>query len=189
MTEAGRSSATPHRVRGGIKVRHAMQRKNELKVEIWSIDRILPYEKNPRIIPQSAVEKLATSIKLYGWRQPIVVDKKGVIIAGHTRRLAAMRLGLTEAPVHIAADMSTADAKAYRLADNRVADETRWDVAGLAAELKDLAGLDLNLLDLGFDPIELPTSEPEPIEIAGDEVKPLDVVSSRICPHCGGSLP
>lgn len=189
MTETGRIPATPHRARGGIKVRHAMQRKSELKVEFWPLDAVKPYEKNPRIVPQSAVEKLATSIKLYGWRQPIVVDKNGVIIAGHTRRLAAMHLGLAEVPVHVAKDMSEAEARAYRLADNRVADETRWDMNVLAEELKGLAAIDMNLIDLGFDPIELPTDPPVPSEITSDDVLPLDEVSARVCPHCGGQLP
>ncbi len=188
MTEAGRTSATPHRARGGLKVCHAMQKKSELKIEIWSVGRVQPYTGNPRIIPQSAVEKVAASIREFGWRLPIVVDKAGVIIAGHVRRLAALHLKLTDVPVHVAKDMTPAAIRAYRLADNRVADEARWDMSALAVELGALKALDVNLLDLGFDPIELPTDPPEPEEVKEADVQPLDVVSSRTCPHCGGIL-
>jgi ParB-like chromosome segregation protein Spo0J len=102
-----------------------MQRKSELRVEFRPISEITPYEGNPRVIPQSAVEKVAASIRQFGWQQPIVVDKAGVIVAGHTRRLAALHLGLKAVPVHVADDLSPDQIAAYRLADNRVADETR----------------------------------------------------------------
>lgn len=123
-------------------------------VEMWAIDRPKPYEKNPRKIPQKAIDKVADAIKAFGFRQPVVVDRAGVIIVGHTRLLAAKKLGLKEVPVHVA-DLDEVQARAYRLADNRVAQETDWldDVLGdeLAA-LKDL-GFDLDLT--GFDEREL----------------------------------
>jgi ParB-like chromosome segregation protein Spo0J len=79
-----------------------------MKIEIWSLDRIRPYEKNARKIPQRAVDKVAASLQEYGWQQPIVVDKHGVIVVGHVRRLGALQLGWTEAPVHVALNLTAA---------------------------------------------------------------------------------
>ncbi len=75
-----------------------------MKVEMWALDRIKPYEKNPRI-NDKAVDAVAKSIQTYGMRQPIVVDAESVIIVGHTRWKAAKKLGLAEVPVHVAIDM------------------------------------------------------------------------------------
>ena len=78
-----------------------------MEIEFWPIDRPVPYAKNPRKIPQSAIDKVAASIKEFGWRQSIVVDAEGVIVVGHTRLLAARKLGLLEVPVHVAAAATT----------------------------------------------------------------------------------
>jgi DNA modification methylase len=128
-----------------------------MNVETWAIDRIIPYARNPRKNDGAATDKVAASIKEFGWRQPIVVDGEGVIIAGDTRYKAARKLGLTEAPVHIAAGLSAAQIKAYRITDNRVGEEAEWDLPLLSLELDDLtlAGFDLGLT--GFDPSELDT--------------------------------
>jgi hypothetical protein len=80
----------------------------EMKVEIWPIENLIPYARNPRHIPQSAVNKVAASIREFGFRQPIVVDQKGVIIVGHVRLLAAQQLELTEVPVHVATEFTPA---------------------------------------------------------------------------------
>jgi len=77
-----------------------------MEIELWSTDRPVPYSKNPRKIPQSAIDKVAASIKEFGWRQSIVVNAEGVIVVGHTRLLAARKLGLLEVPVHVAADLT-----------------------------------------------------------------------------------
>jgi ParB-like chromosome segregation protein Spo0J len=77
-----------------------------MEIEFWPIERPVPYAKNPRKIPQSAIDKVAASIKEFGWRQSIVVDAEGVIVVGHTRLLAARQLGLLEVPVHVAADLT-----------------------------------------------------------------------------------
>ena len=117
----------------------------------WPIERPIPYEKNPRLVPQRAIEKVAASLAEYGWRQPIVVDKDDVIIVGHTRLLAAKKLGLARVPVHIAADLSAEQARAYRLADNRSGEETRWDLELLPTEIAGLAESGYDLDALGFD--------------------------------------
>jgi len=98
-----------------------------------------PYERNPRKIPEQAVDAVAESIKRYGFRQPIVVDENLVIIAGHTRWLAARKLGLETVPVVIA-DLDEARARAYRIADNRTHQFTEWDTVMLAEELERLGG-------------------------------------------------
>jgi len=126
-----------------------------MKIEIWPIDRPKPYAKNPRIITDAAIEKVASSIRAFGFRQPLVVDHKGTIIVGHKRFLAAKRLRLTEIPVTIADNLSLAEIKSYRIADNRVADETDWDASLLADELSSLQDLDFPLDITGFDLTEL----------------------------------
>lgn len=93
-------------------------------VELWPIDKVIPYARNARTLSATAVDKVAASIQEFGFRQPIVVDTKGVIVVGHTRLKGAQKLGLTEVPVHVAKDLNPAQIKAYRLADNRTNQET-----------------------------------------------------------------
>lgn len=126
-----------------------------VETESWPIDRPQPYERNPRKISEAAVAKVAESIRLFGWRQPIVVDEAGVILIGHVRHRAARQLGLAEVPVHIARGLSPAQAKALRLADNRTGEESDWAEDLLRIELDDLKGLDFDLDGLGFDASEL----------------------------------
>lgn len=125
-----------------------------MKVSWVETAKVTPYERNPRKNLQ-AVAKVAASIREYGWRQPIVVDEAMVVLAGHTRLLAAKQLGERKVPVHIAEGLSAAQAKAYRLADNRVAEEAEWDTDLLRLELHDLESLGAPLAPLGFDDKEL----------------------------------
>jgi ParB-like chromosome segregation protein Spo0J len=127
-----------------------------MTIQLWPIDSLIPYARNARTIPTAAIDKVAASIKEFGWRQPIVVDAERVIIAGHTRLQAARRLGLTEVPVHVADNLTPAQVKAYRLMDNRSRDETSWDYALLGIELRDLEDLGFGDLELtGFDQNEI----------------------------------
>jgi len=128
--------------------------KKRLELTWLPIESVTPYASNPRLMTDSAVVKVAASIKAFGWKQPIVVDEEGVIVVGHTRYAGALRLGLTEVPCVIADDLTPAEAKAYRLADNRTAQETSWDYALLNLELGDIAS-DLDLTVTGFDDWEL----------------------------------
>jgi len=121
-----------------------------VKVELKNIESIRPYEQNPRLNDQ-AVEAVAKSLREFGFRQPIVVDTEGVIIVGHTRWKAAQKLGLQKVPVHVAKDLSPAQVKAYRLADNQTATLAEWNYDLLPLELKDLQGMDFDLSLLGFD--------------------------------------
>lgn len=128
-----------------------MRNLKDLKQEIVyvPIDEITPYENNPRDNDEAS-EKLADVIKQFGFRSPIYVDADGVIINGHTRLKAAMMLGYKEVPVVYADDLTEAEVKAFRIADNRVAEFSDWDVDLLLEELKDLSD-DFTPEDLGFD--------------------------------------
>jgi DNA modification methylase len=125
-----------------------------MKVELRKVTDIKPYEHNPRE-NDGAVEAVARSIREYGFRQPIVVDAEGVIVVGHTRWKAAQKLGLEMVPVHVATDLTPAQVRAYRIADNKVADLATWDMELLPIELSELRGMDVDLELLGFSSAEL----------------------------------
>lgn len=115
-----------------------------------SINKIKPYEKNPRKNDE-AVKYVANSIKEFGFKVPIVIDKNYVIVAGHTRYKASLELGLNEVPCLIADDLSDEQIKAFRLADNKVSEKAEWDFSLLDEELGDLLDLDFKMDDFGFD--------------------------------------
>ena len=117
-----------------------------------AIDSIRPYEKNPRD-NQRSIDKVAKSIQDFGFLQPIVCDADGVILAGHTRYAAAKKLGLTQVPVLYASDLSPTQAKAYRLADNKVGEESRWMTDFLVGEIETISDADMaiDMCAFGFD--------------------------------------
>ncbi|MFH0910452.1 MAG: ParB N-terminal domain-containing protein, partial [Planctomycetota bacterium] len=125
-----------------------------MKTEMRSIESVKPYDKNPRK-NDGAVDAVANSIREFGFRVPIVVDEQGVIVAGHTRLLAAQKLGLKEVPVHVAVGLTPEQIKAYRLADNKLHELSTWDYDLLPIELSDLRGMDVDLELLGFSSEEL----------------------------------
>ena len=118
------------------------------------LSEIHPYEKNPRF-NDDAVEAVANSIKEFGFRSPIVVDKDHVIICGHTRFKAAQSLGLEEVPVVIAADLTPEQVQAYRIADNKTGEIAEWNYDLLPLEIKELQEVNFDLSLLGFDTEEL----------------------------------
>jgi ParB-like chromosome segregation protein Spo0J len=103
-------------------------------VEMRPISSIRPYANNPRR-NDHAIDAVATSITKFGCRQPIVVDEEGVIIVGHTRYKAALKLGMIEVPVHVAVGLSPGKAQEYRLADNQTVTHSQWDEERLLMEL------------------------------------------------------
>ncbi|HEY7425617.1 MAG TPA: DNA modification methylase [Gemmataceae bacterium] len=125
-----------------------------MHVEMRPITSIKPYENNPRQ-NDAGVDAVAASIREFGFRQPIVVDEEGVIIVGHTRYKAALKLGLEEVPVHVAIGLSPAQAKAYRIADNQTATISQWDEDKLPIELAQLQEMDFDLNLTGFSTDEL----------------------------------
>lgn len=125
-----------------------------MHIELRPLNEIRPYDKNPRV-NDGAVEPVMASLKEFGFRQPIVVDGDGVIVCGHTRYKAAQRLGLSQVPVHVATDLTPAQIKAYRVADNQTASLAEWDFDLLPLELADLRGMEFDLDLLGFGADEL----------------------------------
>ena len=123
-----------------------------LNVKMMPIEDVVPYEKNPRLNDQ-AVDAVASSIREFGFKVPIVVDSKGVVVSGHTRLKAAKKLGLAEVPVIVADDLDDTKIKAFRLADNKVAELAEWDESLLIKELEELDDLnyDMGQFDFEFD--------------------------------------
>lgn len=126
------------------------------------LDEIKPYEKNPRN-NDNAVDAVAASIREFGFKVPIIIDKDNVIVAGHTRYKAAQKLGLKKVPCIKADDLNEEQIKAFRLADNKVAEQATWDFDLLNDEL---LGITMDMEQFGFD---LPEEEEE-MEIVEDEV-------------------
>lgn len=123
-----------------------------MNIQQIEINKVKPYQNNPR--KNQAVAKVAQSIKDFGFQQPIVVDKDMVVIVGHTRLLGAKKLGLEHVPVVIA-DLDDAKTKAYRIADNRVNEDSGWDNGLLQDELNKLLDYDIDLSMTGFTNDEL----------------------------------
>ena len=113
--------------------------------------------RNARLISDESVAAVAHSIEQFGFRQPIVVEPSGEIVAGHTRHRAALHLGFKQVWVELADDLSPAQLRAYRLVDNRTGELTGWDVDKLATELDGLADEEAAFADMlaGFDPEEI----------------------------------
>ena len=120
---------------------------DKLKIVYKKISDLTPYENNPRL-NDGAVDAVAKSIEEFGFKVPIVIDKDGVIVAGHTRLKAAKQLHIDEVPCIIADDLSDEELKAFRLADNKVSELAEWDWNKLDAELTDI---DFDMSDFGFD--------------------------------------
>lgn len=121
------------------------------RVERRPIAELVPYARNARTHSAEQVEQIAASMREWGWTNPVLVDERGGIIAGHGRIMAAQKLGYTEAPVMVAEGWTEAQKRAYVLADNQLAQNAGWDAAILAVELDDLRDLKFDLDLIGFD--------------------------------------
>ena len=121
-----------------------------MEIKDLKITDLKPYEKNPRM-NDNAVPYVANSIKEFGFKVPIIIDKKNVIVAGHTRYKAAQQLGLETVPCIIADDLTPKQIKAFRLADNKTAEKAEWDTEFLSDELKEL--LDVDMGAFGFEDV------------------------------------
>jgi len=125
-----------------------------MDIQEIEIDKLIPYHNNPR--KNQDVDKVASSLSEFGFQQPIVVDKKMVVIVGHTRLLGAKKLGMKKVPV-LVADLSEAKARGYRIADNRIAEDANWDYDLLKLEIDLLKEINFNINELGFEEQELET--------------------------------
>lgn len=123
---------------------------SKLEIVYVSIDKIKPYKNNPRN-NKKAIDKVAKSIREYGFKVPCVLDSNFVLITGHTRYEAAKKIGMKKIPCIIADDLSTAKANAFRIADNKVAEYSTWDMEKLKEELSKIQLEDIEFDEMGFD--------------------------------------
>ena len=138
---------------------------------------LTPYRNNPRK-NDAAVDKVAASIVEFGFKVPVVIDKNGIIVAGHTRYKAAQSLGMSEIPCIVADDLTEEQIKAFRLADNKVGEFAEWDFDLLADELQDISDIDMSELedlqnmdfDISLTGFEMPEINVEDAEIIEDDV-------------------
>lgn len=157
----------------------------KLKIEYMDIEKLIPYINNPRI-NDNAVDIVAASIKEFGFKNPILIDRENVIIAGHTRLKAAKKLGLKEVPVIRVEDLTDKQIKAFRIADNKTVEFAEWDMELLELELEELEDIFTGFseeekevifnasnvdIDSFFEDAEETNKEKEEKEIQ--------------CPHCG----
>ena len=122
------------------------------KVKEIEVEKLIPYVNNPKEHPENQIDKIASSIKNFGFTVPIIVDGANEVIAGHGRLMAAKKLGLTKVPCIVRDDLTEAQVRAFRIADNKVA-ESSWDYELLAVELETFELEELELT--GFDKEEL----------------------------------
>lgn len=137
---------------------------NEMRIDYVDPEVLIPYEKNAKKHPEEQVDQIANSIREFGFRQPIVIDSRSVVVIGHGRLAAALKLGLEKVPVVRADDLTEAQIKALRLADNKT-NESEWDFTALEQELDELS-VDFDMSDFGFDAFQV---EEEPQEAQEDD--------------------
>jgi site-specific DNA-methyltransferase (adenine-specific) len=157
-----------------------------MKIINKSIEEIREYENNPRN-NDDAVGAVAESIQIYGFRVPLVIDRNGVIVTGHTRYKAAQKLGLTEVPCIVADDLTDEQIRAFRLADNMVAEKAEWDMTLLLGELQEI-NLDSGLT--GFEDYEIenilnPFDESDADDFFEDAEQKEKEPKMVQCPCCG----
>lgn len=147
-----------------------------------NLNELTPYENNPRDNDE-AVQYVAASIREFGFKVPIVIDKDGVIVAGHTRYKAAQELGLETVPCIVADDLSPEQVRAFRLADNKTGEMAGWNYEMLELELE---AIDINMAEFGFDFDVFHDNDDELDE------KPMgfkefgeDLETAHVCPRCG----
>jgi len=150
-----------------------------MNIETRKTSELIPYEKNPRQ-NQAAIGPVAASIRDFGFKVPIVIDKDNVIVAGHTRLAAAKQLGMTEVPVIVADDLTPAQIKAFRLADNKTAEMADWDFNLLDDEL---AEIDFDMTEYGFENTDFDWDDVADISREGYNEPEHERLR---CPMCGG---
>lgn len=143
----------------------------KIKIVTKKIKDITPYWNNPRK-NEKAIDAVMYSIEEFGFKNPIIIDKEGVIISGHTRRLAAIKLGMKEVPCIVGDHLTESQVKAFRLADNRVSEIATWDDDLLKEEMKNVLDMDLDIY--GFD-----------IGTVEDIMQEETGIKTHKCPKCG----
>jgi ParB-like chromosome segregation protein Spo0J len=143
------------------------------QIEHWPLDKLIPYARNPRTHSDAQVAQIAASINEFGFTNPILVDSKAGIIAGHGRLLGARKLNLATVPVIVLDLLSETQKRAYIIADNKLALNAGWDDELLALELVELKHADYDLNVLGFNPKELDDLLTGVDDEKADDVPPL----------------
>ncbi|UYJ82480.1 ParB/Srx family N-terminal domain-containing protein [Yersinia enterocolitica] len=166
-----------------------VKNQNKLEIAYKSLSSLIVYAKNARTHSVEQVDEIAASIKQFGWTNPILIDERGEVIAGHGRLLAAEQLGIEQVPTITLSGLTESEKKAYRIADNKLPLNAGWDQELLTLELGDLLAENFDLSLTGFSSEEidqmlnvdfLPGSE--------DDQGKLDHLDAKLCPHCGGVL-
>ena len=150
----------------------------KLEIKYIPIDDIKPYKNNPRL-NENAIPYVMNSIKEFGFKNPIILDKNNVIVAGHTRLESAKRLDMKEVPVIYADDLTDEQVKALRLADNKVAEKSMWDYTKLDEELESILEIDMSLFDFNINTDDL--------ELDYDNENEVEDINKKLCrcPKCG----
>jgi len=156
----------------------------DFKIEMVAIGDLIAYVNNPKAHPAGQVDKIASSIKNFGFLVPLVVDSGNEIVAGHGRLLAAQKLGLGVVPCVRADNLTPAEIRAFRLADNRTA-ESEWFPANLDAELRALQEMDFDLTLTGFSAEELEFLDTDPPSDKAPKKEDGKGGGTVICPECG----
>lgn len=154
-----------------------------MQIVYKKVNDLIPYENNPRINDE-AVEYVKNSIKEFGFKVPIVIDKNNVIVAGHTRLKASLELNLEEVPCIIADDLSQDQIKAFRLADNKVSEKSQWDFSKLDEELDSILDIDMSMFNFSIntDDVNLEDFFEENENSKEKESKLIE------CPYCHKSI-
>lgn len=150
----------------------------KIEIKYIPIDDIKPYINNPRL-NEEAIPYVMNSIKEFGFKNPIILDKNNVIVAGHTRLESARRLDMKEVPVIYADDLSEEQVKAFRLADNKVAEKSMWDYTKLDEELDSILDIDMSMFDFDINTDDL--------ELDYDNENEVEDINKKLCrcPKCG----
>ena|SRR3990167_7486918 len=152
-----------------------------IEIEYIPISEVIPYSKNPRKNDQ-AVDIVAKSIQSYGFKNPIILDKNNIIIAGHTRLKAAQKLGLNEVPVIWADDLTDEQVKGLRIMDNKSTEYADWDFELLQNEINELKNLNIDLDLTGFKSTDLENID----KYLKGNIKEIDenLETHNECPQC-----
>nr|DAJ48300.1 MAG TPA: ParB protein [Caudoviricetes sp.] len=150
----------------------------KLEIKYIPIDDIKPYKNNPRL-NEDAIPYVMNSIKEFGFKNPIILDKNNVIVAGHTRLESAKRLDIKEVPVIYADDLTEEQIKAFRLADNKVSEKSQWDYTKLDEELDGILDIDMSMFDFDINTDDL--------ELDYDNENEVEDINKKLCrcPKCG----
>jgi ParB-like chromosome segregation protein Spo0J len=150
-----------------------------MEIKMVKVDDLKPYVNNPRF-NDDAVEFVKNSIKEFGFKVPIIIDKNNEIVAGHTRYKASLELNLKEVPCIVADDLNEEQIKAFRIADNKVGEQSTWDYELLTDELKDI--ININMEDFGFLDIDVDIEWDNSITYEDEEKNKEEVFYE--CPYC-----